>query len=266
MKTTKEEQYAANVLSEFFGLKVDKIPEGDSPSPDFLIHDGEYYYFAELKSKFESLDVIRKRNISISNLVNKKSPILFETLSTNAANNINNLVGNAAKQIKSYSGLWNYKHDFSIVILLCQGVSEQQFFMQFINSLYGRVKIYGRKNDTISPVFDCYYYGESAFYKNRGVIDGAIIISEGAATLCVNDLSPRYSEFKITPLISRFEGGVIDAYVKESQGHLSVRCDIDRKNKKALKGFLMEKYGFDYIEELPMPLFRTISKLTDIDG
>ncbi|MHB5984688.1 hypothetical protein ACYCCC_22940 [Klebsiella pneumoniae] len=257
MDTKKEEQYIIDVL-KMLNLKATKIPEIDIPTPDFKIDDGEFIYLAELKTKFENNDIIKKRKERLISS-NDIYSCHIETVPTSANNNIINLSRDATKQLNS--AFQNNESDFKILILLCQGIGSQQFYEQFINSLYGRVKIYAKGKDSI-PVYDCYYYKNSAFHYHRKTIDGAIIIGDNCATLCINDLSPRYINFKNTPLVRKFHTGIIDPIDKEaSKKNLTIRESMDRNNIPAVNKHLEAKYGFRYVTELPMPLIRVISKV-----
>ena len=53
-----------SLIQQFFeslGYHVEKIPEGDDKSPDFLIEDGVSFYLLELKTKFPSEEQVEQR-------------------------------------------------------------------------------------------------------------------------------------------------------------------------------------------------------------
>ena len=223
------------------GYEIDKIPESNEESPDFLIADDTSIYLLELKTKFPSEKEIAERRqvLSSGEIYNIDEIITFQ-------NRLSKIIGKAKNQLKNYKV---GEDVLRLVWLLSTGHLDEPRLDQFEATLYGSAYLY-----SIERYGNCYFFYNSDFFKYREILDAAIVSTTSKGKLLLNPLSPRYEKIKNSSLIKHFkEGSVIDPIENEKQGQaLLVDSDVNRANEQAVLQYLKEKYKTENIAVITM--------------
>lgn len=217
---------------EDWGFKVQKIEESKIKTPDFLCSKDNQNYLIELKTKFPNPELKSKRNETLKsgNLFDDISPIIRKKY-------LSRIIQNSTKQLKSPQNLDN---PYRIVWLHCEGFNALTHFNQYKSSLYGLMKIFPLEQNHL---YDCYYFGNSDFYKYKEILDGAIISYPDNLLICVNNLSMRYNDFKNSSFIKSFKDRHLDPINEEKKGiALIVDNAVDRSKPDLVIKFLEDKY------------------------
>jgi len=227
---------------EEWGFKVQKIKETKKKTPDFLCIKDNQFYIIELKTKYPNPELKNKRSQTL------QSGYLFDNISPLIRNKqLSQIIQNSIKQLKSDQKI---PDPFRIVWLHCEGFNSETHFYQYKSSLYGLMTIFPLEQEHL---YDCYYFTSSDFYKYKDTLDGAIISYPGNLLICVNNLSVRYSGFKISPLIKMFNNKHLDPINEEIKGiALIVDSSIDRNNPNEVIKFLEDKYKLGRLTPMPM--------------
>ncbi|GAW97290.1 MULTISPECIES: hypothetical protein [Colwellia] len=223
------------VLEEHFGFQVEKIPESDRKTPDFLVHDNENEYLIEVKEKKAnpSLDLAREAAFAKGELFE-----VSESLATKSV--LQNIVRDGRKQIKEHV---TDDSTFRVVWVHCTGLAYDATLEQIITGLYGSKTVVDFSSDKgFSGI--CYYFGDSQFFKYSDSIDAVMVTGcEGETTLCLNNFSPRYEQLKKSSLVKLIPDGVRDPIHEEKEGSaFLVDGEVNRKNPNDVLGYLKDKY------------------------
>jgi hypothetical protein len=235
--------YETSVMHYFehLGYIADKIPEGKKESPDFLIHDDSINIVVELKTKLPSDDEISQRKLTIEsgNIHNIQEQIVRKNM-------LSRITKHAAAQLKNYPLI----NQFNLEFLLSTGHLAEPRFQQFEASLYGCTTIV---DSTKRFAQHCYFFYESDFYRDRDILDAAIVSTETEHLLLINPHSPRASAFRACSLCKRFDGGIIDPIELDRQGKaFYVDGAIDRQDEQAVMAYLRKKYASDTLIKIDM--------------
>ncbi|MCL4271553.1 MAG: hypothetical protein KJZ72_18490, partial [Anaerolineales bacterium] len=188
------------------GYEINKIPESNEQSPDFLITDETSKYLLELKTKFPSEDEIdeRRQILSSGEIHNIDEIITFQK-------GLSKIISNAKNQLKNYSRGENI---LRLVWLLSAGHLSEPRLDQFETTLYGSTYLH-----TTEWYGNCYFFYNSDFFKYRNVLDAAIVSTTTKGKLLLNPLSPRYVRMKNSSLIKHFrDSSIIDPIELEKEG------------------------------------------------
>jgi hypothetical protein len=74
----------------------------------------------------------------------------------------------------------------------------------------------------------CYYFNFSQFFKYRESIDGVMVSGrKGETTVCINNYSPRYEQFKQSALVKSMPVGVRDPIYEEEHPSYSLSVTVE---------------------------------------
>lgn len=232
------------VVKDFFighGYRVEKIPEGDEESPDFLISDDTSLYILELKTKFPSEMEIeeRRKSLEAGEFHNIHEPIISK-------NTLSGIIKKAKDQLDTHKE----KDILRIVWLLATGHIAEQRMLQFEATLYGLTTLLDWSNKRDG---DCFFFYNSEFFRYRDVLDAAIVSTESEERFLLNPLSPRYMQTKTSSLPKHFGKGLVDPIELEKDGiAFFVDSDVDRGDEEAVLRYLKDKYKSDNILNITM--------------
>jgi hypothetical protein len=154
-------------------------------------------------------------------------------------NTIARIIRSGVQQIEAHT---SDEYDFSLLWLHAEGIDADSQFKQFEFTLYGRTNVFSLRDQSFD--YDCYYFYDSAFYRWRALLDGAILSVENQAQLCINTYSPKAVAFRTSEVVKAFGKGVLDPLKLESEGKAIVAdCDVDRRNESSVIGYLQRKYN-----------------------
>lgn len=159
-------------------------------------------------------------------------------------NRHSSIVGDAASQLRATLPDENL---LRLVWLQATGSDHDLQWRLFERSLYGLENITSFFDD--KPMYSCFHFHESHFFRDRHVIDGAIICfanvksGEVQAKLCLNVYSERCDELKFSKLGRQFENGVCDPRELDKAGEAYwADCEVERSDKAAVLAYLSTKY------------------------
>jgi hypothetical protein len=168
-------------------------------------------------------------------------------------NRISGIVKKAAGQLDSTGA--DISHDARIVWFTATGFDAETKSHQAFSTVYGATKVFDLDNS--ESLRDCFFFHNSAFYRFRDQLDGAVIASTDGKTLkmqlCLNPFSERWQQLRDSPIAKKFSTAVVDPLAKEAAGEVMIAdTDIDRKDKEAVLGHLRTKYKIERLLEMPM--------------
>jgi hypothetical protein len=241
---TTEEMVKA-VLEQNFNLTVEKIPEGESQTPDYLASDERDKYIIEVKEKADNEAAVEARTEALSNQE------LFEFSQYLTPRSVTEgVVRSGRRQINAYT---EDKNSFRIVWVHCVGLSYEATREQIIAGIYGSTAVadWGSEDAFAGT---CYYMNESQFFRYRNDLDAVVITCENSEfKICLNNHSPRYSALKRSLFLSNMEAGVCDPPEEDLRGEaFLVEGPIDRSDRGAVMAYLKEKYNTEKLMVMPM--------------
>ncbi|UXY16644.1 hypothetical protein N8I74_06390 [Chitiniphilus purpureus] len=255
-KLTQDERFIQEVF-KYFGFELNRL-DGEA-NPDFLTDDGQYQILLELKTKEENPERAEERAAEL-----EEKEVVLEVVPLSRNNRIAKLSQKAANQLRLKKS--THAADFCFVVLQASGRSEAEHMEQFEASVYGSTHLitFDMPEESLKK---CYYFHNSDFFNGRDILDGAILIGEGRARFCINDLSPRYELVRDSAFVRAFSEGVIDPVAKEADGKAySVRTDVDRNDEEAVLAHLREKYGLDKVMGFNFAMHSAIAKVKDFSA
>ncbi len=225
------------------GLKVEKIKEGSTKTPDFLVECEQFKYLVELKEKLTDPEFLKIREQSLL-----EGELFEETTPAGRKKKISKVISDACSQLASST----IKADFNIVWLYARGHQPDFQMYDFESTLYGyEVVIDWGKEKGFSGF--CYHYGHSDFYNYRNILDGAIISTTEGMQFCLNVCSPKYQLLSESGLRKAFRHGVLDLKDLERKGEaLIVDSDVDRNDENAVMQYVIKKYNLKKAMKMPM--------------
>lgn len=250
------EETIRQVLEEYLELNVEKIPESDTKTPDFLVTDGEYEYLIEVKEKEDNPDIKVARESAFS------ADELFKISESLAAKSVHqNVVRDGQKQIKAYA---TNNATLRILWVHCTGLIYDATFEQLISGLYGSETVVDVSSKE-SSCQTCYYFGFSQFYKYKDSIDAVVVSGvDGTTSVCINNYSPRYAQVIDSMLVKSMKKGIRDPAAEDRDGTaLFVDANIDRKKPGEVLSFLQNKYGIGQYAVMQMRQIGLQKALTD---
>ena len=226
-------------LLQHWGVKIEDIPTSDleeKKEADFLATFGSTRVLIEEKTKEDDPEYLAYRASEL-----ETGEIHGITLPIRRDETISGIVRNASKQLKSSS---NRSHDFRLMWFTATGVTARGKFEQFMATLYGRTNILEMN---VSYYRRCYFFRNADFFRRAAVIDGAVAAHTDGNTistkLCLNPLSPRYAQLKVSEVLKSFNEAVEDPIeMEKSESAFILDAALDRKNEAELLKYLQEKY------------------------
>lgn len=229
------EQEVKNVITGVLRgwcFEVEQIPEGSTPTPD-LLASGDLRYAIEIKTKEDDPSEVSERQEALrrGEIVDLATPFV-------PRNTLSGILRDGVKQLRS---LATERRDLSLLWLIAVGADQMGKYEQFRSTLYGLTNVVGPDNNSL---IRCYYLRDSAFFRWRTDLDGAVISTLKELEFCINSYSPRADALARSDLAARFGVAVVSPSEEERQGQAYVAdCDIDRRDEQAILRFLAEKYG-----------------------
>ena len=228
-----EEAIIREVLKEK-GFFVEKIPESNCDSPDFLVTDNQNTYLIEFKIKLDEDGFEQRREETLE----RGDPInIVEGMGRD--NVISKRIKKGSKQLDIRE---HQDADFRIIWYHAAGRFAKAHFDQLIATFYGSADIVvpGEEGSTLP----CLYFTFSDFYKHKTSLDAAILTYTDQAQFCLNNYSPNYEKLKTTKLFNTFIGGIYDPLLEESKGNAYIAdCGIDRHKGAEVLEYIEKKYG-----------------------
>jgi hypothetical protein len=230
----------ARAVLEHFGFSVEDIPTAEREGlqqADYLVRKGDVTVLLEEKTKEESVGMAAERHAT-----HASGDVHAETFPFRSDAVLSGVIRKASDQLRSSS---RYPHDFRMMWFSATGATAAGKYEQFMAALYGRTNIvelgaceYRR----------CYFYRDSAFFRRRDVLDGAVaacvVGSSVIVRVCLNPLSARYAALRQSALMQPFGSSVEDPLDAEARGTaFFLDADLDRRNEGPLLEYLQKKYA-----------------------
>lgn len=236
---TPEEKFVMDLLGESLGLELEIVEiVTDQKTPDFSTMHAGKKYLLELKSSFESEDAVYAKKVAYKqDGIYCKQEVIQPTVK-----NSNNF-SNAHKQLENRKG--SESADFCLYILNLTNTDGSFQEQTVFANLLGEANILTDKG-----IYPCLYYHESDFYKRKSLIDGAIIINRGSTPiLVINDYSYNYELFRASSFAKLFTAVFDPPEIERTSETISIRGNVNRKDRAALRLYLEQKYNFEFAIE-----------------
>lgn len=215
-----------------WGFKVEKIPEDPVvPTPD-LLAIGDFRYVIEVKTKEDDPTEVSGRQQAL-----REGRIVEISSAFVPRNTLSKIMKDGTRQLRSFAAL----RDFSLLWLIARGADQTGQYEQFRSTLYGLTNVVGPDSNRF---IRCYYLHDSAFYRWRADLDGAVISTlEGLGALCINSYSPRAEAFARSDFAARFGTAIVSPSSEEGRREAYIAdCEIDRRDEGAVLRYLCNKY------------------------
>lgn len=225
-----KEQIAGNLRD--MGFSVDLLEErAGLRTPDLLVAKAERYAI-EVKEKIDDPAMMAEERAILD-----QGMIADRHEYWGPKNTVARIVESAARQLRAWP---EDQRDFSLVWLHAAGEDAESQWEQFWGTLYGTTSIIELGRSTMRQ---CFYFHESAFFRFRDVLDGAIASNRDRAGVWLNTYSPRAEPLRNSELAAAF-GGIFDPREAERDEEAMIAdCEIDRRDEAAVKQYLQRKYG-----------------------
>ena len=240
------------------GFQVERIPPGDEKTPDLLLIQGGQRFLVELKSRFDDDEEADRVGAELERGVVASTATTFEF-----SNKVSKMVRKAADQLRNHPDPVETPR---VVLLWARGTMPEAQEEVFHSTLFGTQRI---AHLTARSLVPAYFFHESAFFRCRSVLAGAIIVSGDAIEFWLNPFSPRYEILRDSALAVAFSGGN-DPRKKEALGEAYIVDGAhDRRDQAASLAFLQEKYELGPIDTFNLGAIRAYVRSDsdpDLDG
>ncbi len=248
----QNEQLVAEIFGDY-GLVAQKIPECDEKSPDFLIQDKGRRYLVELKTKYDSPEIVEEREAAL------EKPGIYEHHSVlQRTNTMSGIVGDAYEQLKASKKKHN-AHECYLFLLAAEPYAHDKY-IQFYNTIYGIKLIICLGNSAPLPRY-CFYYSFCDFFRYRDIIDGAIISTGRTLRFCLNTFSNAYNSADGNSLAKYFPKYADPMRFEEGGTAYIMNTDIDRRDTEALNAYLEQKYNLERVTQGDFPSITIESRM-----
>jgi len=227
-----------------WGFEVKEIEETEVfKTPDLLVKNGSDEYLIEVKSKRDNPDRVaaERQRFTAGEIVERSDPL-------GVRNTIAGVIEEAAEQLEAFE-----PGTERIRLLWFQAVGDDAEVQerQFRATVFGTTNIIDIDDD--GPMLPCYYFSESAFFRFKNSLDGAVVASGDQAQLLVNTYSLRVDRLRESALAERFGTAVLDPVRLEEAGEALVAdCTVDRRDSGAVLSYLQTKYCREKLMNMEM--------------
>ena len=237
LKKDESEALVETILSKY-GFKVEKIPESDSKTPDFLARDDQETYIIEVKTKFPNPTSTEEREACF-----KSGATYEETRHMSRQALLTAIVSKAKTQLAAHKAS---SSALQIIWFVAEGHNAAVVLEQLEHGLFGKTIIIDWGSDT--PGRECYYFSESDFYRYRNQLDSVVLLNKtnGKAGLLINDHSERYDRMKASSLAELFrKNGALQDPVELDAQKKAYRVDdtVDRQEPEEVLKYVRKKYS-----------------------
>jgi hypothetical protein len=225
------------------GFKVINIPSGKHDlTPDFEVIGNRCKYTIELKIKNDDLNEILREREALS-----RGEIAERSIPVGPRNRLAGIIKKGVRQMSDYDPAGD---SFRVIWLHSAGQDPCLHYKRFHSTLFGTENLVSL---SLPHIITCYYFHESAFFRWRDSLDGALLTYENTAQLCINSLSNRAEQFRQSELVVNLSEGLCDPKLEESNDHVMiVDCDIDRNESEKVLSYLRVKYHLNHLQTIPM--------------
>jgi hypothetical protein len=229
--STKDIENAVAAVVREWGFEVDLVPEADGKRPDLLVK-GDLRYAIEIKTKEEDPATVAARGQTLT-----KGEIAEITTPFIPKNRLSAILKDGVAQLKSFPD----ERDLSLLWMIAVGADDEAQCEQIRSTLYGLTNVVGPDVGVRIP---CYYFRNSAFFRWREYLDGAVVGTLDGGSLCINSYSPRWELIATSDFAARFGSAVVSPIDIERRGEAYIAdCELDRKDEDEILKFVARKYG-----------------------
>lgn len=235
------EEFVLTIL-EGWGFVAEKIDEDNfKKTPDFLLYDGEFLHFIELKTRDDAPDSDQKiETLELGEIFHESTPIV-------RSNVISGIVKKASKQLAATQDI---EVDFKLVWFAAVGMQQEAKMELILSSLFGTVGLVDYDEPEVYRRL-CYFFGDSDFFNHRDTLDGAIISWEDKAKFCVNTHSPNYERFKKSNLYSFFGDKACDPLeLEKRKAAYYADTHLPRTEPNSVLEYVKTKYDAPNLNQL----------------
>lgn len=253
---TEFEHVAFDVFRDHFGFKVTKIQEGAEKEADFEVSDGNNLYLVEMKTRNRSMKDLLK-----SGECDEAGGVSVFTTQIRRQGNVTKIVSSAVEQMESSADDLGC---LRIILYFVSGIGSHERWENFLTSIYGSKNVVDWAEGGAAK--QCYYFGNSDFYRYRNRLDGAVLLNDfGKGVFCLNDHSPNADRLRRSRLVEKFGPAVIDPPILEENGKAWVANGaIDRSDEIAVLNHVKCKYSLSELTNVIEMGFASASKLVPL--
>ncbi len=214
------------------GLTVEALPEGTTKCCDLRAHDKLDRYLIEIKAVCE--------DDRMAEAVRQREPYVDESeLSPDGS--MRTKVRHATKQLNATYATARRELRLIALIERRHQPSAHRLSDEAFTTLYGARLIADDSN-----AYKCLYFSNSAFFRHRDCLDGAIVLEGRKGALFLNDHSNesnRLAESQLGRFFERLHLLRSACEMETEAGYLVADCDIPRSQEANVLRYIAEKYG-----------------------
>lgn len=238
-KETTDEIHARGVL-ESAGLTVERLETDDvNPTADYRVVGQDAACLVEVKAR-EVSEFVRDLAKTA-----ERDGVASDGRAMVRKNTVAGILSEASQQVVVTRGRGNAT-DFGIIWISCLHQDAGYLLDQCFRTLYGfaSINVFDDRGVILRASKPCFYYCFNSFFDLPG-IEGAVLASRSATTLCLNSHAPRYVEFARSSIArSPAWSRVIDPLEAERCGDAFVIDGaVNRRDPHALWKAIKDKYG-----------------------
>jgi hypothetical protein len=225
-------------ILEAAGLRVQRVPEADTKRCDLRARDDREHYLIEVKALHDDAAIAEEL---------RAGRVYYRNRWADRRGKFSRRIDAAVRQLRATAN--DPVNELLLVALIGRARFWSNVFMsQIVGALYGARTLV----DLVAPrtppktVGKCLYFSRSAFLEHPAHLDGALIMDDSGAGLCLNDYSDRAQRVRDSRLGQFFSScGLLHDVVKleRAGGFLVADTDIDRGDEHAVLQYLARKYG-----------------------
>lgn len=239
---SEQVESAVVALLEHLGFTVDPIEESEGKTPDLVASKDAETFLIEVKTKND--DASRTQRMEAAFEVGE---IFEEVLSMGPRNRVSAIVQHGVRQLEALG----VGDPLRLLWFVSLGRGAEVYARQIRATLLGSTQVVDLQETSWQR--DCYFFHNSAFFRWRDTLDGAVIAQSKSGQLLVNPFSSRVDRLRRSPMAVTFGQGVLDPIALEAEGRACiVDGDVDRSDEAAVQHFLQRKYGRPMLQSIEM--------------
>ena len=237
LESLSTEELFVKAILEDKGAKVDPMPRTSEKTPDFDVDFSGVQYIVEVKTKEEDETSIGERRQTL-----QRGEVYGESAELKRKNTISGIIKWGVEQLANYGS----SETFRVLWIHCGGFHSERFKHQFFTAFCGSTRLRDLEDSKFQV--NGLYFRDSDFFRDRSVLDGAVItmeLHEECKLFCLaNDHSAKYEAFRASPLAKAFPAGFYDPLAEEAAGDaIVIRGNIDRRQPHVVQAHLSQSTG-----------------------
>lgn len=228
------------------GFEVTHVDEGAAKAPDLIARKAGETFAIEVKCKEDDPRLLRQRDAALlsGDTFTEPHDVAFR-------NRLAGIVRHAVDQLDSASP----GNPIRLLWFMGSGQRSRLYADQMAKTLFGDTLVVDIHDTAFQR--QCYFFHESAFFRWRTKLDGAVVTHREGLCLCINPLSPRADRLRSSPLADVLRKAIRDPASPDAADHnFIVDCDLDRSVSFPVLKYVQQQLGRPMLTDVPITNLR----------